>query len=333
MTKNCIFFPLYIHNDSSCGYISTLYFALESLKKLKTRNSNYDVFVYFKYPDKFNSISEIFSQTSRTKYNFHKNFPFVHFVNFDFTHDHINNGFDKYFFKWKALDHFFNNYNYDDVLVLDSDVLFFNNPLSIFNACSDKLSAYGLQEGSSQQVKDILAENLKGGTYGQHPNAWNGGQLYLTRSVYQRVAPIYDSMQLAKTDLLESARKHYTSKNRYNFFDLLSDQYAMTLIFMRANINRNSIPDMAFGGGYRLSISEEPKGLIFYSNASIVHYFKGRAYMFVPRQLRDIVEPCRWLSKECTKSHLKNDHSKIILNHNDINKYKYSYFSSSLLLD
>lgn len=333
MTKNCIFFPLYIYNDWSYGYISTLYFALESLKKVRSSDSDYDVVVYCKYPDNFNNINEIFSEASRVKYNFEKDFPFVNFVNFDFSHNDSGTGSDKYFFKWKALDHFFANYNYNDVFVIDSDVLFFNDPISVFNSCSDKSSVYGLQEGSSQKTKDILTENLKGGDFGNHPNAWNGGQLYLTRSVYEKVAPMYNSMQFAKKDLLQTARKVYTDDSDYRFFDVLSDQYAMTLIFMRMSINRESIPDMLCGGGYNVSISKEPRGLIFYSNVSIIHYFTGRGYMFVPHQLRDTVEACPWLSQHRTEANLKNDYPRILVNNDNINKYKYSYFSSSLLLD
>lgn len=267
MNHNAFLFPMYI-KAPNIEYYCMMYNALDTLYKTGF-NDEFDLFVYYfgvgydiRSYKHFDGPEDIFVD-----------FPKVNFIHFPFD---ISTSSDVYFFKWKFVDHFFNHHNYDKVFITDSDLIFNKNPSYMFEKYGDD-SAYVLWEDSNPIVKKVLGRN-----------GVAGGQIMLSRKLYQNnIINLYDKISKERNLLLSKA-KAMLSEQEYLWFDNLSDQYSLmnTLINSNINIQPLDIKDICYGIIACNIEKYNDKEIKINFNTNILHYLGPYAYLFLPDRFK-----------------------------------------------
>jgi len=310
--KNSIFFGLYIFDQRSKCYYSILYHALKSLSNSVSSilSANFDVVVYYcVHPDvEFDILSHEVNEN-----NLFKDFPNVKFVNYTFSHDPNKHPNDKFLFKWSALDHFFENFNYNVSLVLDSDVHFFDDPSTFFDNYNDPHSIFGIYESTPPEIKSGL--NLSHDCY-------NGGQFYLSRECYNQLKPLCSNISSISKAFCSQAKSKDLPKFIQNNISLWGDQISISHLISQTSLARKSFQNTHISYGSPYCIDLHKHGYTISSNTIIVHYLSGASWLF--------------LSKDEKSEHhmLKLSHEKLNKRLNQLqhkNKTKFKYHQTYLL--
>lgn len=289
INKNVIFFPLYIYDVKSCRYYSALYNALWTIKKhnainkiLKKNQSTYDIVVYY-YIDENLNISQ--SEILEGRHNIIEDFKDVKFVEFKYQHKE-NDVSDKFFYKWKALDRLIYESLYENFLILDADIYFFDDPGFLFEKYKTEEypmvdTVYGLQEGTPVEFREYFKKASVSGY------AFNGGQILVSRNICENIGGMADQMNIAKEYLLKENEK-VKAFNSQKHFKFLSDQYAMSFVFSEAGVSFKNFSSNDFAYKNEPEIIQEMGKFYITCNAKIYHYMNTCIDVVVGKDLKKI---------------------------------------------
>jgi len=251
MNKNAIVFALnYYDNDNSDknkDYYLMLCYALETL--YKNLKSGIDVIVCYDM-----------SRKPKTKYDIFENFSQAQFIEIKYE---IKNEYERMFYKWFCVDHVFSKYNYDRLFILDVDVIFYQDPILFFEKYNDTKKLYCLDEAETHVEIQKVLDTTKG---------INGGQILLSRNIYQKFQSLHKTLLQERLDLDKRAR----CLDKY-FYDWimkdLSDQYCLTNLICKLNIPIDffDVKDICYGVGC--------------PDTKILHYFSSLSKKFLPQKL------------------------------------------------
>jgi len=269
MNDNAMLFSLFVSSINKTEYYSMMYYAMETLHNHLKNECVFDVIIYYYSPYYDIKNYKHFDGNE----NLFKDFSNIKFIEFPFS---INKSTDVYFFKWKSIEHFFNNYNYDKVFITDADLIFYSNPGYIFKKYLNNY-AYVLFEDSDKVVKKVLERD-----------GIAGGQLMLSKKLYtEKIHNIYQKMSQERTLLIDKAKKVLTNNQDINYFDTLSDQYALMRCLLNSGVELAALDhkDILYGK-YACSIEIINNEISIISNTNILHYLGPYAYLFLPDRLK-----------------------------------------------
>lgn len=259
MNENLILFCLHYDennnkNDILKNYKSMLFYALETLySKL---NSKLDVIIFY------DANIEEFSK-----------FEKVTFIENKYN---IDDKFKKLFYKWNCLDILFEKYNYEKVLLLDIDVIFYEDPIFIFEKYNNKNVFYGCLENSHVEVKKII----------KNQNSINAGQILISRKIYNKIKKIHDNLLIEKEKINKKAKNVFDDFHYNWIMNDLVDQYALNNLLIDRKIKKIIFnkKDVGFGTNASILKFEEDK-LKIESRTKLLHYFSAFSYLFLPEEL------------------------------------------------
>lgn len=269
MNRYALIFPLIITNKSNIEYYAMAYYAMQTLHDVSVNNRNFDIIIYYYANYDIQNYNHFDGNQ-----NLFKDFLDIKFIEFPFKIDQKN---DAYFFKWKTIDHLFNNFDYDKVFILDVDLIFFDNPGFMFDKY-DGDYAYILHEGSCDAVKKVLGKN-----------GIAGGQLILNKNMFnKKIHNIYEKILHERSVLLNTAKIKLSGKD-YEYFDKLVDQYSLMNCLLHSNIELKSLDtkDILYGKlACNINIHNN-HNIEIKSNTKILHYLGNYAYLFLPDYLKN----------------------------------------------
>lgn len=271
--RRVMVFPLFLddYDDNNSKYYCMLYYALETLYKTSyKKGKQFDIVVYYNKQKNDLKTTKVFEGDE----NLFLDFPDVKFVEFEFDRK-VNS--DVFFFKWYTMDHFFNNFDYDKVFIIDSDIIFTKNPAYMFDKYHRNDCAYVMGEGSDETVKKVL-----------NGNGIAGGQILISSKVYhEKIKDFSNKIKIERVALLKKAKEVLNEKD-YQWFDHLSDQYSMLMVLKNSGVELDDIhcPDIIYGSGASEISLDEKDVLSFYTKASILHYLGYFGFMMVPDRLK-----------------------------------------------
>jgi len=141
--KNCIYFNLQINKKKSLEYYGYLYYALKTLLRHKKPSSKYDIVVFYTMPNNLDFKTYLFNN----KYNLYLDFPDVTFIESDYYNKYKSSNYNKlhsdWMSKWYSLEKLY-YLNYDNVLMIDLDVIFFKDPIYLFDKYINKNSSLNI---------------------------------------------------------------------------------------------------------------------------------------------------------------------------------------------
>ena len=270
MNKNAFVFPLFIPNSSNTCYYAMMYYAMQTLHEVSKGNMNFDVVIYY-YGNNYDIKNHKHFEGNENLFN---DFQSIKFIEFPFERVKAS---DVYFFKWKCVDHLFNNYDYDKVFITDADLIFYGNPGYVFDKYSEDY-AHILFEGSDKVVQKVLGRN-----------GIAGGQIVLSKKLYHnKIKNLYEKISEQRKILLEIASKVLESEGDYNYFDKLSDQYSLMNALLASDIELKalSFKDILYGI-LACNIKVKNEQIIIKPNTNILHYLGPYAYLFLPDKLKN----------------------------------------------
>ena len=209
MNKNALMFNLHVEDKSNMSFYSMLYFALETLEKVY--DGTFDVVVYYK-----------------TK-------------NFEFKKEFHLGGYNIYrqflFPKWYALQKTF-ELGYEKVFMIDNDIIFCDNPSSMFEKYGNKNVAHIGADGWEQKqggFRPILERvGIASGNEIILREAIHPLNTFFERAVEHRIKLIKKSEEMMKNGQI--------SERIYNNFKFFSEQFAGNFA-LQDPYDPNNIPE------------------------------------------------------------------------------------------
>jgi len=256
MKNSIVFFLKDYEKNKLKNHHSMLYYALETL--YKNIISDVEVIVFYDIKD----VNE--------KYNLFKDFKKVNFINLNYK---IKEKYQRMFYKWHCVDYLFQNLKYDCCLILDVDVIFYDDLSFIFNKYNDKNIFYCCLENSPKEIKNII----------NNKNSINGGQILLSRNIYNKIKNIHDNLEKEKDKI-----ENHINNNNYDYcynwvIDDLIDQYALNNLLCNKNIEIQIFESKDISFGVDASyVNVLNNNIDIKSRTKLLHYFSTFSYIFLP---------------------------------------------------
>ena len=252
MNKYAIIFCLLYHkNVSSKNHYLMLYEALDTLySKL---GSNIDIVVFYDINDNKDKKKNIFDFKAK-------------FIEQKYRTIDLN---DKLFYKWNCAERAFGSFDYEKILLVDVDLIFYKDPIFLFEKYEEETKIYCHLETPTDNTRKFLGDRL----------GINGGEILISKKTYKnQLININKEMLLEKKILEKKIKEQIKEPDASRIVDYLLDQYALTNV-----INKNKIEieifkteDICYGAEcYDINNQNEviPK-------TKILHYLSNSSYLF-----------------------------------------------------
>lgn len=240
-----------------------LWHSLSGLEK--HRGDGYDVVVVYSSPS-----VDLHEYQHLGEFNLVRDYPKVKFIVSDY-HDHDT---DRYLHKWYNFDRVF-DLGYDQVLFMDCDMLYQDDPKFMFEKCHQSDKIYALFEGENPQFFEVL------GRLGM-----SSGQIMMWRDTWRSLDGFYQALKQKQHDLCARAREKLDAPAA-EWFRSLSEQYSAQMVFLDHGLEIESMDqgDICYGvgtfeievmGGEPCPVRIQPR---------ILHYISKNDWLFVPKWL------------------------------------------------
>jgi hypothetical protein len=199
-----------------------------------------------------------------------KNLEFVPFNNLygnDWPKKWLDDGYAEFLFhRWKNAFESIEKFDFDNILYLDTDTIFYNNPNLLFEKYGNQDIVYGREDNSNHIMDQI---NMV--------NGLNDGQFILNKSLVHHKNEFLSFMNSYINNMLE---KYKNILNEKDFHDLhwIIVQYSAYEYFSKIN-------KIKYFSNTDVMLSTEPDFLDI-SNLILHHYYSGNTDRYVPSEYR-----------------------------------------------
>ena len=255
--------------DSYLRYYAALYYSLKTLMQVKSDDVDVVVFYSSKNFD-FKNYNYL------NKFNLFKDFPSVHFIQFNYP-SYVNN---VYLHKWLALEKISNEFDYEKILYVDNDVFFLLNFDEVFHKYKNVNAIYGLFEGHVEHTEKLLGRP-----------GMSSGQFFFHKNALQKIDNLFSKV-LTAYDFLVRKNKYFfgEDKPRHNFIFNLLEQYAGSKVFFDEGTELLSFSnrDISYGKekSFRVKIYGQETSIVK-SQSKMIHVVSGNLFFVLPSELRN----------------------------------------------
>ena len=180
-------------------------------------------------------------------------------------------------FKWFALEEIF-KMDYQNVLYLDADTIFYKNPNIIFNFCiKNNEKIYVKFESRTHPILENRKINQGHGI--------NAGQLYISKFNFNKIKSFYDEYYNTRLSLSEEAKmlllNNEIDEQYYEKFTAFNEQHALIVLFSYYNIPTHHFPY------HLISLKKEDYNKMEQKLIPCVHHYEKDifAHSILPQEL------------------------------------------------
>lgn len=258
MKHKALYIPLSIKRGKM-QYYSMLHYSLTTLHKFY--NKEFDIFISVSSPD-FDIWAEDY-----LRFNLVRDFPKVNF----FKSDYFSYSENPLMHKWYDIDKVFAA-GYDLVFCFDCDTVFYKN-IDYFFTKYDDGNLWSLYEGPNEEFFKVLDRH-----------GMCGGQIMFPRNIFYSM-PDFNQQVVAKQKELVKSAYEKMDEHHAKWFDLLSEQYAVQMVFLDNGYTPSSLDcnDVCFGRD-KFDVQYINNDISITSNLSAINYLGSNYWMFLPNE-------------------------------------------------
>ena len=220
--KNVLIFSLY-YKEQHQEYLPMTYYSLKTLLKQEGKK-NFDIIVFYSLEEDKDLLNYIFWKD----FNLIKDFPQVTFIKTKYS-ENYNDG---YMSKWYHIEKAF-EYEYETVLYVDTDVIFLENPNTIFDYCKDK--TFSTYENGYVKRNEVVLK--KSGIL--------SAVVSVPKKDFIKIPNFFDKVVQKRILLKDMGKQAYEEKKltekEYLDYCFFSEQYAGQHVFLDYNITVHNL--------------------------------------------------------------------------------------------